>query len=177
MMDLTGKQIGLAAAGGIVVVALVVLAGIHLFGEPSPEELAEIALSDEPVAVRERAALDLADHGRKGISQMRRVAGQADEPRVRAAVMEGLGDWYDYESVNTLLEAMVSDPSPVVRVRAAKSLGRLAGMYPAEFGPNTPLPERQRLAASLRESLESMRNSKVLSDFEKKIDKRHGEAE
>ena len=144
-------------------------------GEPSNEQLeAQASDSTAPRADRERATLKLGDRGRPAVPQMRNLA-RTDEPVVRSIALRCLGEQYDYDSMDILLDAMLRDDSGIVRCRAAEAIGRMTGMRPAGFDASTPPAARARIVEALRQQWEALKASSALPEFKQKLDRHFGE--
>jgi hypothetical protein len=94
------------------------------WGDSSPETLAGRALTAESAVERQQAAVDLASAGQPALAHLRRVLGESDDPDVRAACVQGLGDLRDYESAEVLID-LLGDRQLLVRARAEKAISRL----------------------------------------------------
>lgn len=160
---------------GLMVVLLLVSGAVYLRGDdaPSPEELAAQAISAVDSQQRNQAAAQLAVVAdRRELPRLRQVYQQSSDPAVRATVMQSMGRLYDYDSMDSLLEAM-DDPSPLVRARANAAVVRMIGLD-GHFDANGPIEDRRRIIGFYRLQWESMRNSPGVHQFEDKMHVRYG---
>jgi len=142
----------LIALAAVVGLALIVVAWWFLSRErvPSPEELAEIALTAESPQERERAAAQLIRHGDDAKDELRRVLAGSDTPEVRAICVQGLAALRDYDSMENMLDAL-EDPSAVVRSAAARAGMQLLGAK-YEFDAEGPPEKRKKTVEFFRET-------------------------
>jgi len=133
---------------------------------PSIEELEQQAVSGGQVTDQQRAVNQLTESGSAARPALRRTLRQAAEPEVKAASIQGLGQLYDYESMDDLLKAL-DDPSPLVRGRAGVAVQRLLG---ADFGfsPELEGEQLEQKITVLKKEWERMRGSRLLEDFKKR---------
>jgi hypothetical protein len=100
-------------------------------------------IADKDAGVRRRMAEGLTAAGRAGPYAQTRLAGlylwgleQDDNPEVRAAAAQGLGELGLEDPIDFSLTALRQDPDPRVRAAAARGLGTPARLYLAgERGP------------------------------------------
>ena len=105
---------------------------------PSPDELAEAALTASAEDLQEEAALSLARHQAKPVELLRKVLSKTSSDRVRAAAVSSLGNVGDWESMPQLIEAMRSDNAHLRGRAYAASywiLHQKFGTFPANSEP------------------------------------------
>ena len=148
-----------SVAGALALIAVIVYVWMFLPRDStrSPRELGELALKAPSPEERERAAVELSEHGSAARDELRQALRQGDSVGVRAAAIQGLGVAYDYESVDDLFRAL-EDESPLIRGRAGVALQKMIG---ADVGykANDPPAERAKKVAYLRHLWERMRGS------------------
>jgi HEAT repeat protein len=145
--------------GGLFIVLIVAYAADLFSGAPRkapPAELSNRALTGATAEERERAALELAEND-AGISQMREVLAKSDSPRVKSAVIQGLGAQRDWESMPKLIDAL-SDPSEEVRDRAGSAVTVMLGVD-YHFRAADPPQKRDAALKSIRKRYEAMAKS------------------
>lgn len=122
--------------------AILLLWWLVFFGQstPSPDWLAEHALSNDEESLREASALELARHPEKPIELLRKVFKESSSDRVRAAVATGLGITGDWDSIPDLLKAMESE-EPHLRGKAYVAVCKITSQ---DFGPFTSQPKEYR---------------------------------
>lgn len=160
---------------GLAALLLVVCAFVYLRGNdtPSPDELAEQAVSANDSQQRNAAAAQLAVIAdRNELPRIREVYQQSSDPAVRATLVQSMGRLYDYTSMDSLLQAM-DDPSPLVRARANAAVVRMIGLD-GHFDANGPIADRRRIIGFYRVQWEAMRNSGGIRQFEDKMHVRYG---
>jgi hypothetical protein len=153
-------------AGILLAVLVVVYAWMYWpssSGTASPEELAEVALNSSDQQEQVTAAKELSDLGEPAIEQLRRVLAESDIPGVRAAVITGLANQRDYDSMPKLLDAL-EDPSLLVRSRAGATVRR---MLPTDhgFGAADPPERRAEVVKRLRAEWERFRESPLMKKW------------
>ncbi|MFP4107166.1 MAG: HEAT repeat domain-containing protein [Phycisphaerae bacterium] len=165
-------------AAGALLVALVVLS-LFLFGavgspvqQRHSDTPTEYETSDPP-ETREAATVAIARQGRPSVPQLRDIAQEDPEPKVRAAAIAGLGEHYDYRSVDLLADRLEAG-SEFEQRRAKAALVRIIGM---RFEPESGSPkERQRTAARLyRRAWRNIKGTERVREFQEKLDRKYGE--
>ncbi len=136
-------------------------------GHRSPEELVQVALEAPDASEQEAAAAELAQLGEPARDQLRHVLAESRSPGVRAAVIQGLGKLWDYESMPSLLDAM-EDPSAVVRGRAAVVVERMMSVD-CGFRAADPPEARAKVVEELREQWENFRTSPIFAKWKKRL--------
>ncbi len=154
------KNLLLILAGALFVVLVLVYAVLFLRSserQRSPEELVQVILESTDPVEQEKAAVELAGLGEPALEHMRRVLAESKSDVVRGAAIRGLGSQFDYESMESLLDAM-TDPSPLVRGPAGAAAQNMVG---ADFGftAGAPPEKRERAIADIRGEWEIMRAS------------------
>ena len=134
-----------------------------------PEELARQALDTKSEQkVQERAAAQLAKAPRPAeCKQLNRVLRQSKAPAVRAACIRGLGVARDYESMDTLLDAL-EDESPLVRGRAGVAITRLLGRD-YHFRAQDPPAKRAEAIKNIRNYWNEMKGSPQLKAYQQRL--------
>jgi HEAT repeat protein len=131
-----------------------VLSGERL---PSPEVLAQTALAGGSDAEKEKAALDLARSGEGAREHLRRVMAESNNPDVKAATVQGLGELRDEESVAAIIK-LLNDPSEKVRGRAGVAVGNILGID-FRFRPDAPPAEREKVIKSVQKAYDDYRKN------------------
>jgi hypothetical protein len=138
----------------------------------SPEELAELALTADSPDERDKAAAELIMWGDVAIPQMRQVLDQSKTPEVRAAMIQGLAQQWDFDSMPTFLDAM-DDESLVVRSRAGGAVQRLLqGDY--GYRADDPPKTRERAVKSSRREWDMLRDDARLKWFKEQLKQKRG---
>jgi len=129
----------------------------YLAGEnvPSPEELAQQALTAASAEEKEAAAVQLSQAGEPGIEEMRQVYQQSDVAEVRAACVKGLGVLRDYDSMDVFFQSL-GDESALVRGRAGVAMIRMLGRD-YRFRANGSPADRARSISGMKGAWEEMK--------------------
>lgn len=148
----------LCIAGVLLLVAVVFYGWRWLSSpsKPSAEKLAGVALSGAPEE-RQEAALMLIALDDTALPLMRRVLQQSKAPEVRAAMIQGLIQQYDYGSMPAILDAL-DDESLLVRTRAAPAVLNLL-CFGVSYAPNDPPEKRREVVKACRQRWETMLKS------------------
>ena len=149
--------------GGMLVLLIVLYWQFSGSREPTPDELAAIALSDADEDTREQAAVRLAGHPDRPLVTLRRVFAEADSARVKGAAALGLGTLMDWQSMPQLIEAMEAE-APVLRRHAAAAVTQIMGR---DFGFPPEGPDVQR-----KKALEVIKQNYPV--YEKRYYHKHG---
>ena len=146
----------LIIAGILLLVVGLVYWKYYLAGEkvPSPEELANQALTAASVEEKEAAAVKLSQAGKAGIEEMRQVFQQSDVAEVRAACVKGLGVLRDYDSMDVFFKSL-NDESALVRGRAGVAMIRMLGRD-YRFRANGSPADRARSISGMKGAWEEM---------------------
>jgi len=136
--------------------------------KPSPQQLADTALKSPNPQEKERAAVRLAQMEYTAVPEMCRVLQESDVPAVKAAMIQGLAVDRDFNSMDTLLNAM-NDPILLVRVRAAGAVQRMLQIEVPGYRPEAPPEERLKAIKIYRAEWEKMRVSPALKNFREKL--------
>jgi len=91
---------------------------------------------------------------------------------VRALAIQGLGDHYDFDSLDLLINEMAS-PSPVVRMRAHQAVARMVGIT-IVMDEQASDAQWRRAAEQYRQTWQGMRGSERLREFQAKLDRNFG---
>ncbi|MCA9270490.1 MAG: HEAT repeat domain-containing protein [Planctomycetales bacterium] len=163
------KKLLWPSLAGAIVLALIVFGYQYLgqSGPRSPEALEQDALHASSVDDRELAAAELSDWGEAAQDHMRRVLAQADSPSVRSLMIQGLGNVYDYESMDVFLAAL-DDESELVRGRAAAAVRKMLGRALA-FDPSAEPAEREKAAELMRKEWKGLKGTPLLEDFKARV--------
>jgi len=164
-------------AGGCFVFALAFLVSRLFVSSSSAAPDAQVSAyeADAPVKKRELATVAIARQGRSSIPELRDIAASDPSPRVVAAAIGGLGDHFDYQSVELMLEQLTMSDSKVVRIRANNALGKLIGIR-AHLDDDAS-PHRCRQAAELyRRAWRGMNGSKALDEHKQMLSNTYGDA-
>jgi len=157
---------------GVLLALAAVVHGWGLFrrGErlASPDELAEQALHAESPQKQEIAAFELAQLGKEAKQQLRRVLGESSLPQVRAECIRGLAAQWDFDSMETFLDAL-DDQSPLVRGRASAAVQRMMSVN-VDFPHKAPPEEREPVVKHLRQRWQSMQDSGILESWKKRLE-------
>ena len=156
----------------IAVVALLIV--LNPFGAsdspPSPEELFDQAMTGMDAVERERAAVALASHKDEPLELIRRLFGESEDDRVRAAAAGGLARLRDLESLSVLIDAMESE-SQWLRGKAGSAVQKLAGLD-AGFRSNSSQPQRDHAVRIYRQfAADLAKGDSKLAEFTKDPDK------
>ncbi len=139
--------------------------------QPTPAELAEVALNGPTPTERAKAAVQLADYGDEALEQLRRVLQESAEPDVQSACVEGLGKLWDYDSMDVFLDILEKGPMKV-RGRAAVIVSRMTGRN-RRYRVGASLMERQRWVRYMHEDWEEIRNSAHFDDLKRRLRESH----
>ncbi|MFP4054746.1 MAG: HEAT repeat domain-containing protein [Phycisphaerae bacterium] len=171
---LTRRNIAIAVVSLLVIVAVVEYVWIYVLpeDEPTTGELANRAFKAPEVDEREAAVVKLANKGRSAVPELRKVLVEAREPEIKAAAVRGLGESFDFASMDRLLDAM-EDPSPLVRARAHAAVSRMLGPN-AHFDPHAPAAERRKIVKFYRDEWKALRNSQRLREHQARLDRNLG---
>jgi len=129
-------------------------------GSLSPEALARQALTADGADERQRAAVDLSGAGKAAAPHLRRVLRESNDPAVRAACAQGLGDVRGYEAMDLLLD-LLGDEDALVRSRAVKAISRLL-RRDLRFPVQGSAADRGKAQAAIRQVWEEIRDSPLL---------------
>ena len=110
---------------------------------------------------------------RRALPTVREKFFESSEPEVRAKAARRMGLLYDYNNMDSLLDAM-EDPSPEVRAAANKAVVRMIGLD-AHFDANGPIEKRQKIINLFRREWQGMQQSRMLREFEEKLTRHYGE--
>jgi len=142
-----------AGVAGVAVVAVQVILVRWLLGGGSIQPQAVLAAQALSEGIeegeREVAAVQLARHPEEPAAELRRVLRESESPKVRAAVIRGLGNLYDVDSLPELIDAM-EDESVLVRGRAGVAVQRIVGLD-AGFRAEDPEEKRGEAVAKYRQ--------------------------
>ena len=146
----------LIVAGILLLVVGAVYWKYYLSGEnvPSPEELAQQALTAATAEEKEAAAVRLSQSGKPGVEEMRRVYQQSDVAEVRAACVKGLGVLRDYDSMDVFFQSL-EDESALVRGRAGVAMIRMLGRDYRFRASGSPA-DRAQAIAGMKKAWEEM---------------------
>jgi HEAT repeat protein len=168
------RSTGLLATAGILLAAVALVYGwpwlFPAAAKPTPDELAEIALTAPAAGEREAAAVALIPMGESAVVVMRRVLDQSDKPEVRSAMIQGLIQQWDLESMPVFLAAM-NDESPLVRMRAAGAVRRVF-LDVAIYREDDPPEARKAAIEVYRSRWESLRASPAYDKILKRLKER-----
>ena len=90
------------------------------------------------------------------IPTLRKVVAESSSPRAKAAAIQALGAFNDFESMPVMLAAM-DDADPLVRGRAGVATATIIGADYL-FRAEDPLPKRKAIISYVRKSYEKMKN-------------------
>jgi len=135
--------------------------------EPTIDELVDRALTASSAEAKEKAAVKLASHGTAAVPQMRKVLAETDTPQVKAAMIQGLGHAYDYDSIEEIFKGL-EHSDRVVRLRAAHAVSKLLGRRYG-FNPASSAQQRQRVIKSMRADWEGMKGTRLLEDWKRRV--------
>jgi hypothetical protein len=94
---------------------------------------------------------------------MRRVLKQSDSPAVRALMIQGLANIYDYDSMDLFLTAM-NDESSIIRDRSYAAVSAMLGKkFPLDA--NASEPDRRRMVETIRKDWENFKTTPLLQDM------------
>jgi len=130
---------------------LVVLCGCG--GEVSTRTLAESSVKGTPEE-QEKATLELTRRGQVVIPDLRKVVAESTSPRARAAAIQALGAFNDFESMPAILAAL-DDSDSLVRGRAGVAAANLIGAD-YHFRADDPAPKRRAIIGAIAKSYEKM---------------------
>ena len=156
---------------GLLLIVGVVQWWIRLERRPSPETLAEQALSAATADDRQLAAVELAAWGDVATEQLRHVFSESDSDTVRMICVEGLGAVWDYESMGAILDAVESE-SPDLSGKAARAVARLTGRD-YRFRANGMPAERASLVKRMRSDWEEIRSSPHFEELKRRLRESH----
>ena len=153
----------------VVILAVVVYVRFFFSGERrrAPDELEAVALSTASDDERQLAAAELADWGEDAKPHMRRVLKQTKTAAVKANVIGGLAQIYDYESMEDLL-AGLADDSDLVRNRSGAAVERMLGR---RMGLRSRVPPDvwAKKIEAVRKEWESLKGTPLLEDFKQRL--------
>jgi hypothetical protein len=112
-------------------------------------------------------------HREVAVPKLREIARDDPDPAVRAAAIAGLGEHYDYRSMEMILDRMDSD-SQAEKIRARAAVARMMGpRIKVETGSDA---EKKRIAAeAYRRIWANMKRTERLKKFREKLDRKYGE--
>ncbi len=162
------KKALLPALGGVVLIAAIFYAWYLTPRETraSPDDLKTRALSAATPAEREAAAGQLSAAGATAAPQMREVLSLTDLPSVKAIMIQSLGNLYDYDSMDLLLNAL-DDPSLEVRQHSGNAVRAMLGRT-IPYDAQASTAERAKAIAFMRKDWEQLRDSPLLSEFKER---------
>jgi len=159
-----GRSKILFAIAGILLLCAIVFYGWRwLFSGPrkrSAEELAQAALSAPSPDEQTAAAAELIARGWPALPQMRRVLRDSTAAEVRAIMIQGLSEQWDFDSMPAFLDGL-DDPALVVRARSAAAVRRIE-CSDTGYQPEAPREERGPAIKALRDGWEKMRDSAMV---------------
>ncbi len=163
------KKVLLPALGGAILLVVFVYGCRYIdwTRKRLPAELVQTALTGATPDERQLAAAELTEYGSQVLPELRQVFAQSDMPAVRAICLHGLGNVYDYDSLE-LFFAALDDESPLVRARAAAVLERLLGR---RFGFNAHAgeAERRRTVDRMRQEWNGIKDSGLIDQFKERM--------
>ena len=124
---------------------------------PTPDELAEIALTGASSLERTSAAVKLSDYGEEATEALRRVLAATNDPDVASTCVEGIGKVWDYESLDALINIVEGGP-PKLSSRAAVVVGRMTGKD-RRFQTTVSNERKREIVAMMRSDWETIRNA------------------
>lgn len=165
-------------AGGFLLVAVGLLVWQLLDGSPS--DLQDDPLTDltyeksAPADNREAATVAISRESRSvAVPQLRRIARDDPDPTVRAAAIKGLGEHYDYKSMELIFDSLESG-SHAERVRARSAAARMLG--PRIEPESDSKAVREKVAAkAYRRMWSSIKDSARVKEFQEKLNRTYGE--
>ncbi len=165
-------------AGGFLLVAVGLLVWQLTDGSASDSKddpLSELTYEKTaPKADREAATVAISRKNRAvAVPELRRIAREDPDPIVRSAAIAGLGEHYDYRSMELILDSLESD-SYAEQIRARTAAARMLG--PRVVPQTDSAEQRQRIAAeAYRRMWQSLKGSPRFEKFQKKINREYGE--
>lgn len=132
-----------------------------------PDELVKVALAGTSGEERELAAAELTEYGEDAKQLMRDVLAQSSDENVRATCIHGLGNIYDYDSIEIMLEGLDGD-SPVIQGSCLVAVRKLIGRS-FHFDPSMSETERKKRIGQIRKEWESIRDSGLIEDFKARM--------
>lgn len=140
-----------------------------------PDVLADVALNGSTGDERELAAAELTEYKEEAQPLMRDVLTKSQDPKVRAICIHGLGNIYDYESIDIFL-AGLEDESSIVRGRSAVVMGKLIGRtFP--FDPDGDDANRAKQVEAIRKEWDSIKDSGLIEQFAERMKRKAQERE
>jgi HEAT repeats len=159
-------------AGVVILIGLLLLIfGGNSSDLASPESLESIAISGTPDE-QEKAVLDLARYvppnanAEKAKEALRRVLRESKVPQVRAAAIQGLGSFKDWESMDLLLQGL-EDDDRYVRARSGVAVSEVLGVR-YKYDPDDPVEERNKAIMPMKEIGLSFKKFKEKERMEKR---------
>ncbi len=153
-----------ALAASVLLVAVVYgCRYLHWDTKRPPDVLAEVALNGATEDERELAAAELTEYKEESQQFMRDVLSKSQDPKVRAICIHGLGDIYDYESIDIFL-AGLEDESSIVRARSAVVVSKLVGRT-FRFDPNGNEADRKKQVQAVRKEWNGIKDSGLIEQF------------
>ena len=165
------RQRLLTCVAGVLAAVLATVFGWRWFSAPrtpSPEKLAQVALTGSP-GEQAVAAAQLTSQGEAAVPHMRRVLAEAKTPEIRARMIQGLSLEWDFESMPAFLAGM-DDESLLVRVRSAAAVERVLGSFPhRKYNPRDPPEQRRAAIEFLRECWSKVRANYPIEQLKARV--------
>ena len=156
----------------LVVTAVYFGRGWFFAGRPlSPQELARTALQADSAAEREMAVARLSEFGEGATKHLKRVLAEGNSPAVRAIAIQGLARQWDYDSMDTVIDAL-DDDDPLVRGRAGRAVEKMLGMR-FDLRYDAPVEEREVKIKLVRAAWQEMKTSEVFENWKQRLAQRH----
>jgi hypothetical protein len=156
----------------LVLAGLLLLIALYVYwpstqNAASLEELAHLATEASTPEEQEQAAVELASRGKPAVEFLRDVLAKSQSPEVRVACIDGLGTNWDYDSMDSILDAM-EDSSPLVRGRAGAVACRMIGRE-RPFHASDSEEKRQQIVEFMRADWKAMREAGTLEKLKKEL--------
>ena len=156
-------------------ISLVAIAGILLLGViwryssagADPSAATRVLAQEDDLVRAQQRVLALTRAGRDSLPELRQMLADATEPAIRAVCLQGLGDLYDYESLEAIIDGL-EDPDVEVRTRAKAQVERMIG-YRIGYDPDAPAAKRKELADFYRQEWARIKGSPLIKNFEARM--------